>query len=121
MRIFEFAFWALATLVCLWQAYHRRVDLPTRIAVILAVSSCLLHLTFEGSRWHLTSAYVVVFYFLLWTFSPIAFPTGAATSVLGLGLMAAAAVMGTLLPVFQLPAPTGPYFVGTTTVHLVDP
>ena len=45
---------------------------------------------------------------------------GRWSALLAIGLLLGAAAVGTVLPVFELPKPTGPYPIGTVTWHLID-
>jgi dienelactone hydrolase len=48
-------------------------------------------------------------------------PTGVFwAAAVAICLLLGAAALGTILPVFELPKPTGPYPIGTVTRHLVD-
>jgi predicted dienelactone hydrolase len=67
-------------------------------------------------------AYLVTIYvFLTWSWPRIGFVRRRWLALCGIGLLAGAAAMGTALPVFELPKPTGAYPIGTVTVHLIDP
>ncbi len=82
----------------------------------------VLQIAVEGARWPLGPAYLATAWLFLACVWPRALlPTaGRWTAVCGIGLLAAAAVAGTVLPVFQLPQPTGAFPIGTVTLHLID-
>ena len=93
----------------------------------LAVVLVLAHLILEGYRWQMVPAYVLTTLTFLVTvpglmpgFEPRAkSPSGwrrartIIVTVLGLLALVVAAALPTILPVFRLPEPTGPYAVGT--------
>jgi predicted dienelactone hydrolase len=114
--------------------------LPTRHrrwAALAAVLVALLHLGLEGERWQMVPAYALTALFAVITLlslrrpaSPAAAPTpaprprrapalfGRAAGVLAVIL---AALPPVLFPVPRLPAPGGPYAVGTVTFQYTDP
>jgi predicted dienelactone hydrolase len=70
----------------------------------------------------MSPAYLVVVYLLCaysWPRMHI-LELGRWTALCGIGLLAAAVVLGIILPVFELPKPSGPYLIGTVTLHLTD-
>lgn len=99
------------------------------VTVALAVVQALI----EGSRWQLMPAYAVLTIFVVVWFvlslpatSTVAEPllryrivAGFAIflGVLSIGL---AVALPAVLPVFQLPPPSGPYAIGTLTYHWTD-
>jgi len=76
----------------------------------------------EGARWPLGPAYLATVYlFLACVWPRASLPAPARwTAACGIVLLAAAVAMGTVLPVFQLPEPTGAFPIGTVTLHLID-
>ncbi|MEO8078116.1 MAG: carboxylic ester hydrolase [Acidobacteriota bacterium] len=87
----------------------------------------------EGPRWQMVPGYTLTGLFLLvWLVQNRALarkPTRSArTNTLAAGLavglgalvLAASIALPTLLPVFRLPHPSGPYEIGTLTYHWVD-
>jgi dienelactone hydrolase len=93
-------------------------------AFVLCITVLVIvcHIWLEGYRWQMASAYLLTLSLVLyecihWLWDFRAFhPAGIAALLLDL----AAIVLCILLPVFKLPAPTGPYKIGTQTRHLVD-
>jgi hypothetical protein len=91
--------------------------LPFVVALLIA-----WHLKMEGYRWQMIPAYCLSILFVayecgrwLWAFrAPYA--AGIAAVLLDLG----AVILGTVLPVFKLPTPTGPHKIGTQIRHIVD-
>jgi Platelet-activating factor acetylhydrolase, isoform II len=100
------------------------VDREAIFAFLLGLAALLIacHVWFEGYRWQMAPAYLLAFSLVLyecmhWLWS---FRTPYLAGVGALLLDVAAIVLCLLLPVFRLPAPTGPYRVGTQTRHIVD-
>jgi hypothetical protein len=92
------------------------------LLVLVTTIAMLGHLWYERSRWQMVPAYLlgVILPFnevADWTqgYHPPAF-SGWAFFVLA----CTAIGLCVLMPVFKLPAPTGPYKVGTQTRHLID-
>ena len=101
---------------------------------ILALFLVAIHLATEGYRWQMIPAYAVAG--VLFLFSLRQLGGGVASRgvtsrlnsqkwvgvacVAGLLLLSLSATLGTILPVPALPAPNGPYPVGTTIYHFVD-
>jgi predicted dienelactone hydrolase len=114
----------------------RRRAHPLLSPLLSVVSSILLlaHLLLEGLRWQLTPAYALAVIVYLWGLVRLLRPRDAEITsasrlgrlglalavVAGLLIVVATAAIGWLLPVFSLPAPTGPHAVGTTTLRLMD-
>ncbi|MGH8250030.1 MAG: alpha/beta hydrolase family protein [Steroidobacteraceae bacterium] len=140
MRILEVLLLAalLPTLFSLFMAKPARPRwlrcLPALGLVLLA-----LHLLTEGYRWQMVPAYALTVLFLLSSartlmrekaiagsspHTPSASPWRTAVRITGavLGILAfiLAALIPTVMPVFELPEPTGPFRVGTTRFSLVD-
>lgn len=92
----------------------------------LALLLTLLHLGLEGERWQMVPAYLVTAYLV--TLSLLEWrrviqdpaPRGRALSLVALGVLLVGSALATLLPITALPAPGGPYAVGTTIYHFVD-
>ena len=92
----------------------------------------LIHLVIEGYRWQMVPAYSLAF--LLFVLSVprllgkrVNSPVGRGRSILngigtalGLVVIAIAAALPALFPVFEMPNPTGPYAVGTTSFAFTD-
>ncbi|MEO8120380.1 MAG: hypothetical protein ABI606_13815, partial [Rhodoferax sp.] len=99
------------------------------VALLIAIAQGLL----EGARWQMIPAYGLTgLFFLLWRLKPIA-PAGQPaeqkrTRRLAFGLSVGLGVLGlavaialpSVLPVFRLPHPSGPYALGTLSYHWVD-
>jgi predicted dienelactone hydrolase len=102
--------------------------LPVVLALpVVAATQALV----EGPRWQLIPAYALAVLFgvaggvRLWRRQPAArgrarrIVVGVGVGAAALGLVVAVALPA-VLPVFQLPHPTGPYAIGTVTYHWVD-
>ena len=95
-------------------------------ALVLA----LVHLGIEKYRWQMVPAYLLLVWACLRTLRKA--PTKVIRNsrgrtvirLIGVGLRlvaySAALFLAVKIPVFDDPAPTGPYFVGTTRLHFVD-
>ena len=85
----------------------------------LAVDGCVLlaHLIFEGAHWQMGPAYVA---FLLFAAAVILrMQSGRMVFAVAMLLLCAGAVcVSAILPMFRLPAPTGPHPVGTRVMYL---
>jgi predicted dienelactone hydrolase len=91
-----------------------------RILPVAAFLVMVLHLWVEGARWHMAPGYLVTVGLLASCCGPRRRQPGRWSALAAIGLLLGAAAVGTLLPVFDLPKPTGPYPIGTVTWHLVD-
>jgi hypothetical protein len=103
---------------CLWR--RPRSAWPRMLATI-ALMVLALQVAVEGARWPLGPAYLLTISLFLWCWWPRRSAPGRWTAIAGIGLLVAAAAMATVLPVFDLPMPTGRHLIGTVTLHLVDP
>ena len=89
---------------------------------LLAVLLTVLHFVVEGFRWQIIPGYAVVLFLLAcvcvqWILTVrVSYLAGGAALVSLLGTIA----LSTTMPVFKLPAPTGPFKIGTQVRHLVD-
>jgi predicted dienelactone hydrolase len=113
-----------------------KVTRPTGIFCSILLSAALvLHLAFEGARWQMVPIYLYAAILLLITLKISIFQTGQRNAESSSGLRKVIRVSGislallllllfaippSLLPVFKIPPPTGPYMVGTTTMHYSD-
>lgn len=123
MRPLEIALWASTAALFLWHLSQRGAPGGVRGLPAVTIALLVAHVLSEGPRWHIGPVYVLALYLV----TICAWPTGRAPepdlwiALVGVGFLAAAAGAATLLPVFELPGPTGPHPVGTVTLHLVDP
>jgi len=89
----------------------------------LCVPILAWHLHAEGYRWQMLPVYIVLAAGIVSQMLPGLMTDPElqyATAVLMLGVLGGGIVLSTVFPVFQLPAPTGPYQVGTQVRHFVD-
>jgi predicted dienelactone hydrolase len=99
----------------------------------LAVLFALVHILVEGYRFQMVIAYILAGILLLISAVQIRRHgkaekqefkgrkiLGIVVACLGLLFFAAAALLPTLMPVVNLPEPSGPYAVGKATFHFVD-
>lgn len=86
----------------------------------LLASALVAHAFAEGLRWHFVPVYV----FIVWLSVAYGYPRlgepGRASAVAGAAAALIAVLCSSVLPVFHLPWPTGPYRTGTSIRHLVD-
>ncbi|GAB4489507.1 MAG: carboxylic ester hydrolase [Anaerolineales bacterium] len=132
MRPLEIAIPLLLMLYLCWPLISRRRPaalgiLPTFILVIM-----LTHQRIEGLRWQMIPLYAFTVTVFFWTLpaylrargegEPLARPTGYKLLglIAALGLLTVSTALPALLPVPSLPAPRGPYAIGTFTRLLVD-
>jgi dienelactone hydrolase len=89
---------------------------------LVAVSLMLCQVVVEGYRWQMIPAYLLAIIFIAYEsarmFSDFRFSYNS--GAIALVLLFSAIVFSTALPIFILPAPTGPYKIGTVTRYLVD-
>lgn len=97
-----------------------------RLFALLVTVTATGQIALEGYRWQMAPAYVLTAALLLWLFLPtLLHPSPSATGrrlLVGLSLLAwlVAAALPILLPVPRVPAPAGPYAIGTLTYDWVD-
>lgn len=88
----------------------------------VAVAALLCHLIFEGYRWQMWPVYFLTF--ALAGHQLLGRPwIGTASHYAGLGALFLdflAIFLSVSLPIFEIPAPTGPYKVGTVTRYFSD-
>jgi len=123
MRLLEAAGIA-GLLLCTPHLFFPAVGPEGVFAFVLCVATLTIacHLWFEGYRWQMAPAYglaigLVLYECMHWLWGLHA-PHLA--GVAALVFVLAAIVLCILLPVFRLPAPTGPYRVGTQSRHIID-
>ncbi len=102
-----------------WRSLYLPLAFATLAAVTLATEAWA-----QGLYWPMFPAdFVVLVCAVLLPFRRAALPrrTALATLILGSTLCLGSLVAVYALPFFKLPAPSGPYSVGTRTEHLTDP
>ena len=125
----------IATLIALLPALllpffgRWRTDRWPALFPFLSAVFALLHLILEGYRWQMVPAYLLLLLLLLRATWRLARPLPAPAARLpwhlltatgGLFLFLVALALPIIFPVPDLPAPGGPYEIGTVTYHLVD-
>lgn len=132
MRPLEIALPLLLALYLCWPLISRRRPTAPGILPTFTLVVMITHHRVEGMRWQMFPLYaftVIVFFWTLPAFlrargegETLVRPTGRRLSglIAALGLLAVSTALPALLPVPTLPAPRGPYFVGTFTRLLVD-
>lgn len=136
MRLFEILLLVVLVPVIAWPLLPLRRPRWLLWLPFLGLLFTLLHLGLEGDRWQMVPGYGLTAVTLLvallhlaqngwriWakdTQSPPTTHRSRLLSLFGLVILAIAFALPILLPVPSLVAQTGPYAVGTTTLHLVD-
>jgi dienelactone hydrolase len=121
MRIFE---WMLAALVVAGVAtlsVPRSGRTAARLYAIVAAILFAAHAWWEGAHWQMLPIYAAIL-LLAWQLTRPPDERSPRIASLGaIALWAAGLAFCWVLPMFQLPAPTGPYAIGTRTLHLMEP
>jgi predicted dienelactone hydrolase len=129
MRPFEIILLVLDAVLLLWlliPGRRPRYLLPVITAATVLVLA--IHLVAEGFRWQMIPAYLLTLGLLLAVWVQRRSPSEkkrsairtAVYTILGLLILLLVIALPAVLPVPNLPEPTGPYAVGTTTYHLID-
>ncbi|MEO8356984.1 MAG: hypothetical protein ABI621_13815 [Chloroflexota bacterium] len=119
MRPLEIIVTLLLVVYLLWK--HPR-PFAIRLAPAAALLVTLIHFALEGYRWQMIPIYVLTAALMLSALLKIR-STGdwkPLASTLALILLAVSTALPTILPVPSIPAPSGPYEVGTTIYELTD-
>lgn len=118
MRLIETLILVCCLLLLVWslkrKTHPRWLDWLSVTAVLLLI----LHLIFEGYRWQMVPAYMLVAGLVALTLSRWKLPI--IVGIGGLLWLVVAVALPILLPVPRPLAPTGPYAVGTAVYHLTD-
>lgn len=119
MRPFEILIPTLLTIYLIWK--HPR-PLWVRMLPAAALLLTLVHFAMEGYRWQMIPVYVLTAIAALSALIKLrsAADWRALGSYLLLVLLAVSTALPVLLPVPSIPAPSGPYQVGTTIYELTD-
>ena len=121
MQYFELL---LITSTTLYLFFFRLVKtkLNKRYLIFLLLFLLVLHLGFDGYRWQMIPVYLVWLITFLTALSSQRKKTSKALKffkIAGLSIIVILAlILPTVLPVFKLPEPTGPYHVGTQDILL---
>jgi predicted dienelactone hydrolase len=106
---------ALITLVALAVPQLRHSRSRWAVAFLPAVAA-LIQLSAEGFRWQMVPAYI----FVVLLAGMAGLRAGKLTVVALTALLAVAAALPLVVPVFGFPPPGGPHGIGTLTYHWVD-
>ena len=106
-----------------------RLLYPKRWNFFLPALFLLLHLIFEGYRWQMIPLYIFTALEVLISIRGFTKPAqkrpaparGWLAPLIGLLILIVFAAPPVLFPIPNIPAPTGPYAVGTTTLQWIDP
>jgi len=119
MRFIEILIPTLLTIYLVW--HHPRPQWA-RLLPALTLIFTLIHFAIEGYRWQMIPLYTLTL--ILATTSLLKLNQNAdwkpLASYLTVGLVALATALPTLLPVPQIPTPSGNYQVGTQIFEMVD-
>jgi dienelactone hydrolase len=100
---------------------RRSGPLTARLYALVAALLFAAHAGWEGAHWQMLPIYTAIL-LLFWQLSrPAARRWNRVASLSAIALWAAGLAFCWLLPMFQLPQPTGPYALGTRTLHLFEP
>jgi len=118
MRLFEIIIPILLAVFLIWRPPR---PWAIRSLPIGALFAMLLHFGVEGYRWQMIPLYMITSLLALSTLKGIPSAVGWKTaSILVLLLVAISTILPILLPVPSIPAPDGPYQIGTTIYELTD-
>jgi dienelactone hydrolase len=120
MRPIEVAYLLLNVPLLGWCLLNRTAPTWTRIVPVATLIFLAVDLALVGARWSMAPAFVTtgwLFFAFTW---PRALEPGLWSGIVMAGMLVAAGALSTVLPVFELPRPTGEYLVGAVTKHLVD-
>jgi dienelactone hydrolase len=123
MRPFEIATVSLLLIASVFLMFGK-----WRRWTLLLVCACLAafaaHAILEGVHWQMSPAYLGLVLIALMTWRQAFYAGGARLRVTLAGVAIAsglaAVAFSSILPVFRLPDPTGPYAVGTTILYMKD-
>ena len=120
MRPIETAYLLLNVPLLGWCLLNKTAPTWTRVVPAATSIFFAIVVAFAGARWSMAPAFVTT----VWLFIVFTWPRfGAAglwSGVTMAGMLLSAAALTTILPVFELPKPTGGLLVGTVTKHLID-
>lgn len=119
MRTFEVLLVVLIALCALMILVRKSARAVALGLWILALVTLLAHTILEGMHWQMAPAYAGVLLFAV-TFAVRGRITRYVIAGAMLLLAAGSCVLSAFLPMFRLPAPTGPYLIGTQILYLVN-
>lgn len=123
MRTFELALLFVAVFAIAWPAVFG-VRPRRGVAAVLLIAAMVVQIQVEGYRWQLIPLYLVAVGLavgdILFLDRTVQWSRRVARGLFGLAGIALVAVLPVLLPVPELPLPSGPESIGTLSVELVD-
>jgi dienelactone hydrolase len=132
MRPLEILLPLVISLYLLWPLLGRRRAPTVGILPAFAVVAMVTHGRVEGARWQMIPLYAFTILLFLWSLpaflrargeneiQPRPSERSLLELITALALLAVSTLPPALLPVPQIPPPSGPYVVGTATYTLVD-
>jgi len=119
MRTLEILIPILLSIYLLWQ--HPR-PYAVRLIPAFTLVVTLIHFGIEGYRWQMIPIYVLTVILVIASLTRIrsAMDWKTSASILTFSLLAVSIALPILLPVPMIPAPSGPYQVGTRIDELTD-
>jgi predicted dienelactone hydrolase len=119
MRPLEIIIPALLAVYLLWRNQR---PIAIQFLPALAFLTGLVHLVLEGYRWQMIPIYILTTFLTLLSLRRIRSSTDGNPlgTILTLILLAVSTALPILLPVPSIPAPDGPYQVGTSIFELTD-
>jgi hypothetical protein len=131
MRLFEILVLLVNLPLIYWLIFPSK-QFPgwARFLPIIGAIIMIMHLIIEGYRWQIYPLYLLSLVLLVLVIIKhfprpnLQFIKNKVVSIIlgsvAILLILSAGIFGTLLPVFSLPEPTGPYPVGTVSYHWID-
>ncbi len=120
MRSLELAL-LLANVPILWMCVvAKQSPIWGRSAANAVVVLMAIQMLVDGNRWQMYPAYFVVGWMFVTSNLPALPVPGFWMGLASTGFLMASAALCVVLPVFELPIPTGPFPIGTIKRHLVD-
>jgi dienelactone hydrolase len=120
MRPIEIAYVLLNVPLLGWCLLNKTAPMWTRVVPAVTLIFLVVNVALAGARWSMAPAFVTT----VWLFTAFTWPrsieAGPWSGIAMAGMLVTAGALSTVLPVFDLPRPTGDYLVGTFTKHLVD-
>lgn len=112
----------IAILPALYLAWPHPRPLTVRLFPALALVATLIHFGVEGYRWQMMPLYVLTPLLAISSLTKIMGVTDwkPIASILTLFLLALSTAIPILLPVPKIPAPSGPYQIGTSIYEMTD-
>ena len=120
MRLLEITYLLLNLPLLAWCVLNLAIPWWGRILPTISLVVLVAGIALEGARWTMLPAFAVTCWLLIACTWPRLAPPGRWSGLAMLGLPLTTGVLTNLLPVFDLPRPTGNYRIGTITRHLID-